>query len=295
MENKFIAVAVGLTVGVILLSGFLWPIVSDATATEKTFDNTAYGFYQMREIETGDSWVRDGTTWTLNGDEVTSLSSDAVSVITTDNVVFRQNGQIRGTTYASNNFTSGTAVDHDGTPAIQIGSNYIDYSVGYTAVDEGTHILKTYTDKAYVNGDTPLWVTGVTGFPNQPSDANVIVHIEGTIDDGLTVTATKVSNGATSNIEVGEYTINYNEVAGYEDLYQITSVVFDITADYTDSDVTTSINTTATYSTFVLPKEVTAEKSWHLDTTQIALVAAIGTLGAIVLIAAAAGSIRRLD
>lgn len=89
-----------------------------------------------------------------------------------------------------------------------------------------------------------------------------LIQISGNINDGVTVDILGVSNEVISNLEV-----NKTAVAGYIDLYVISSITF----DYTISGTTSS----ATYNFFIVPYSVTAEMSHHLDASEIALLAVI--------------------
>lgn len=288
-KTNLLTLVITLTVGIILAGSLLMPVVNDATTTENTFDNSAYGYYQMKELEVGDIWQRDGTTWTLNDETITLSDQDNVSILALDNTAVRQNGYLRGTTQSSNNFVSGEVTEEG---ILMFNEDKpIAYTSGYGATTKGDYILKTYTDQAYVHGDTLLWVTGATGFPNTSSAANVIIHIEGTIDDGFTITVNPVKNGTTSNYVVGEYTVNYTEVPGYLDLYKITNIQFTLTADNTVDEVTTTVTTNVTYSTFVLPKEITAEKAVHFTDGENALIMALPVLIIIGLVIVALGAI----
>lgn len=295
-KTNVLTLIITLVVGVILCGALLGPVINDVTETERTFDNSAYGFYQMKALEVGDLWERSENVWTYNEETIT-LSDDAnVSILVLDNTAFRQNGYVRGTTQTSNNFVN-AEVTEEGIVMFNE-DKPISFNSGYGAVSEGgDYILKTYTDKAYVLEDTPLWITGVTGFAEAGSSANIICHIEGTIKDGLTITLDPVKNGTTSNLQAGEYTINYSEVPGYNGLYLIESVSFTITADNTVEDVVTPVSVDATYSTFVLPKEVTAERTGHLTDGQNSLIGAIPIMVIVALLMAAVGAIalRRAD
>ena len=289
-KTNVLTLVITLVVGVILCGALLGPVINDVTETERTFDNSAYGFYQMKALEVGDLWERSENVWTYN-EETIILSDDAnVSILVLDNTAFRQNGDVRGTTQTSNNFVN-AEVTEEGIVMFNE-DKPISFNSGYGAVSEGgDYILKTYTDKAYVLEDTPLWITGVTGFAGAGSAANIICHIEGTIKDGLTITLGPVKNGTTSNLQAGEYTINYSEVPGYNGLYLIEGVSFTITADNTVDEVVTPISVDATYSTFVIPKEVTAERTVHLTDGQNSLIGVIPIMVIVALLMAAVGAI----
>lgn len=309
MENKFIGLAVGLTVGVILLSGFLWPIVSDATATEKTFTNDEY-FISMDKVLADDTETH---TITWSGADRTKIVVDGVDVIPTWDsitIVAEEDNLIRCTKAAAGYYLNmvgvatatgvGNGNDQSITITISNGSivfagvtssstNYSVTSTFETAyiinpANEGEYsfVLKTPAAKAYVKADSEIY--GI-GYSNIGGAWQNVFSIHGTIADGVEVDL--VSTTLEDSPVISNENTVYSEVEGYIGLYQFEKETFTATYDSTD--------TALTYSYVIVPAKVTAELSNHLDTTQVALVAAIGTLGAIVLIAAAAGSIRRLD
>lgn len=292
MDNKFITLAIGLTVGVILLSGFLWPVIADATTTDETFTND--GLWRMKEIENGDVWTFSNSpaTWICNGETQTGIYSSGSNGMLGDNWLVRSNGQARGP-FISGNATSLSATADEINITFSGLSGTLTYPIsGYGIDNTGEYILTDYAKPVYLNGDSTIYGTGVSSV----DDVGCIINVVATVDGGATFTM--MSNRNTSDISNAEFsnvTINYEAVDGFKDLYKVASITADVTFDNTVEGVTTSHTGSVTYSSYVVPYKVTAELENHLDTTQIALVAAIGTLGAIVLIAAAAGSIRRLD
>lgn len=303
MENKFIGLMVGLTVGVLMVSGFLWPIVSDATATEKTFVNNG-GFYPMKEISATDEgtytleWEKTNTTkLTINGitfDAYGSYGSAITTIACGDDWIIRYSSAdnqygycqtYNGVQWAGDGSSKSlTATAANGTLTVNVVSG-IDTTITRTYTydtmyaidtDVSDDIMKKSTETPYVKGDSTLYAMGIT------SGITGLVKVEGNIDDGVTVDVIGQSDEVVSNI-----VIDKTAVGGYNDLYTIEKITFDVEISGT--------TTNCVYSYFIVPYEVTAEKTQHLDTTQIAMIGVIGTLGAIVLIAAAAGSIRRLD
>ena len=290
MDNKFVGLMVGLTVGVLMVSGFLWPVVADATASEKTFVNT--GLWRMDELESGDTWVRTASTdsWAYNGEEVLTSQNSNSSTIVGSNWTIRGTGVFWGATYYTNNPDITLTVNED---SVTVVTKTISGIEGYGVKPNGAYLMTSYTEPVYIKGDSVIYATGSS---NIGPGLGFVTHIEGNITDGVTAECWSVNNtGTLSNFIVSNVEVHAEEVAGYEDLYKLTGITFDVSATYTHDSTTETVTGTMSYSSYVVPYQVTAEKSWHLDTTQVALVAAIGTLGAIVLIAAAAGSIRRLD
>ena len=310
MENKFIALVVGLTVGVIMLSGFLWPVVADATATEHTFIND--GMFNAKTIDETTEMtltfdpMTDPNIITVDGVDIdmsnTPDTYGSVTVVFTDDWFARyvvSNGALAiykcGT--SSSSAIGGASVSNEqtlsmiissGSATITFGETTLNYSVAGDGLaicpNKGDYVIKTATDTAYVNGDSTVYGVGRTDRalgPGTSSSFNAMV--KATVDDG--VTPIEYSPQYTWN---DNRSVNATENRSYIDLYELTGFTFNL-VDQSEEEHA------VTYNQIFVPASVTAERSNHLDTTQIALVAAIGTLGAIVLIAAAAGSIRRLD
>lgn len=298
MENKFIGLMVGLTVGVLMISGFLWPIVSDATTINKTFSNA--GYYEMTYDERENVtvvWNYETPYQITVNDETVALnptdfsSSQRKTILIGDDFVLRTNrgsGQpIVQFTTPTRNIFGGTGVNltvtcESGTYTATAGPDTVSgtYTTLYTPSNNGEYVMKLSDQDAYLLGNTEFIAMGTSYIG--PENTNVGIKITGSIDNGAEIAAWFGGDWTFNNVQV-----NSESVDGYRDLYTIST----ITADAELESVTGSI----TYSYFLVPTEITAEKSEHLDTMQIALIGAIGTLGAIVLIAAAAGAIRRLD
>lgn len=273
MDNKLIGVIMSVVVGVILIGSLLAPTLSDASKTEETFDNSPFAYYQMKTLENGDKWTHSQTTWTFNDTILTTSENTGVSVVATNNTVVRQDGIIRGTTYGGNATSSAEVLVVDETNTLQLNSTRnINYISGFGAVPEGgQYVLKTYDSSVYVHEDTPLWITGYTSLADGTT-SQVMVHIEGTIKDGLTITLAPKQGGTTTDLQVvGDYRLNYSEVSGYKDLYQLTNVKFDVSGTFEEATYTKEFS----YSTFIVPKEITAELSNHLDSGEIALLGSV--------------------
>lgn len=306
MENKFIALAVGLTVGVIMLSGFLWPLVADATAINETFTNEGYFAMDAVTEDTNTTIEFDNTLSkvVVNGEEITTntTSPNSFTILGADNTIVRwqPNNSVRiysndvkwgfantdTFTYlklevngASVTITSDKASSESAT--ISLGNTPFVIS----ADEDAQYVMKYANEGAYVT-DQSVYLMGISiglGF-----NTAIGVYGIGSIAEGMELSTAYQGTSVTGEITYAEPIADYVTVGGYTGLYNLNGYTSSITIDGGSP-------TEISYTYFVVPAEVTAEKSWHLDTTQVALVAAIGTLGAIVLIAAAAGSIRRLD
>ena len=294
MDNKFIGLMVGLAVGVLMISGFLWPIVSDATRTNGVIVNE--GAYNLSDDDDNYTITYDPAGKFVIGDKeipFNTLPNDAITIASAKDMLLRfQNwaaqsyniwlfveGEAARVVASNTNASPVNIVFNNGSFSVDAGA----ISATYTSDEsvrifnpDGKYTMTIYNKPATVLKDTTVIVgngtTSVNAWTNR-------FYIEGTAED---ITVTPESGITVSNIAV-----NTTEISQYKDAVKLNSITF------TATDGTNTVD--ATYNRVIVPVEITAELSNHLDTTQIALVAAIGTLGAIVLIAAAAGSIRRLD
>ena len=102
--------------------------------------------------------------------------------------------------------------------------------------------------------DSPLFASGQTSInASDNTSVSTAIIMDGTIEDGVTFTAIKGATTATFD----DIVINAVAESGYKDLYKLSNVTATATYDGTD--------TSMTYSYFVVPSEVTAERSAHVD------------------------------
>lgn len=281
--NKIIGLVITALVSVIVLAAVLIPTINDATTTEDTFTNT--GVFNYAVLDATDTYtfvfdhnVQDGTV-TVNGDTVNvpvlvSGTAYSFSVVYDDDWLIRmsysvnQGGyycQIVGEDSGGNFVRYGGSIDatiENNLFKVAIDSDY-DGTVDYTktfnintiyaiVADPDDAVLKVSNQSVYIKGDTELSMSGLTPIPNWYD----IIHIEGSYDDGVTITSPSVPTATFSNIEW-----NIEPVTDHIDLYKLTSIEFDVT--YSGTTVH------ATYSYFGVPSEVTAERSQHLSPAEI--------------------------
>ena len=277
--NKLIAGIVAAAIAIIVLAGVLMPALSNATTTEDKFTNT--GVFNYAVLDATDTYtfvfdhnVQDGTV-TVNGDTVNvpvlvSGTAYSFSVIYDDDWLIRmsysvnQGGyycQIVGedsggnfvryggsidATIENNLFKAAIDADFDGTADY---TKTFNINTMYAIVaDPDDAVLKVSNQSVYIKGDTELSMSGLTPISNWYD----MLHIEGTYDDGVTITSPSVPTATFSNIEW-----NIEPVTDHIDLYKLTSIEFDVT--YSGTTVH------ATYSYFGVPSEVTAERSVHFS------------------------------
>ena len=275
--KPIVAVAIALTVGIVTFSGVLIPAIESGVDTEDTLTNK--GYYRMSMLSEEDShtitWsYEEPTTITVDGTDVTLDSAlfpngSSKSVVLSDSFLIRLFGH--GTYYTVELWDKGyvdsvSSADSE-TLSVSVSSgtltwtansetpvsrSYSDYVIAVD--DNGNKIMKGADDKAYMLPDSELYAAGISTFGTAYFGG---VYIQGTVED---VTIEAPLTGVTVNDDIEIITTN---VSSYVDLVSLEKITFSTTYDGTDID--------QTYSYFVVPYEVTAEKSIHADATTILL------------------------
>lgn len=279
--NKLLGILVTLTVGIIFVGALLGPVIKDTSATEDTFENE--GYYHLVKYTLNDSltFVWDSTTpdtFTVNDESITyhNESGFAQSVVLAETMAARLNDDnARISFYSGGNFintstdnptftltyTEGTVVASNGTTT----RTYSNVSELYVISEDGDYVMKKSTSPAYLNSgseivaDSEIYASGQT----YNGSANVFWHLEGTIDD------MEYPDTFNSNLTVSDEAINGQYDEAHEDLFVLNNLTFKIT------NTSTGVVFDVTASYFVVPAEVTAERSQHLDSGEIAILAAI--------------------
>lgn len=283
MEIKPAMVAIAAFVVITVVAAVLMPVLNDATETERTFTNE--GIFNMGIFEPSDTYVMtvDVATGaiTVNGDAIPSMSvtSSGYSILSSENLLLRFGSS--GSGYYLNIIgvdSGGTSITGSGscTATVSGSTIVVDFKTAggsdvtktfnftqlYSIVkDESDAVMKYSTSSVFIKGDSEVYATGLTNVSNW---ANAF-HFEGTYDDGITISSPNLTTATFDNI-----TWNIEPVAGYDDLYKLTSIEFDIT----DSGTTVH----ATYSYFGVPSEVTADKSVQLTSNESAMLMVIPAL-----------------
>lgn len=269
MENKLVAGIVAAAIAVIVLAGVLMPALSNATTTETTFKNEGYGRYSdigsSADNEITISWDHtDPTVFIVDGVEIkydmpSNLGGISV-VFGTDfsvRLIYGSNGygvQYIGPSNSDYLLTSEqngldmtislnqgtiTLTDTNTTPTVKT----LSYTTAYYPNPNGQYSMKDSSEAAYLLKDSSFMIAnGMTGSAG--------IYFIGTVDDGVTISLYRVT-GTTDNV-----VMNYTDDPNYVGLVELSNITFDITV----SGNTTS----ATYSYFLVPYEVTAEKAVHL-------------------------------
>lgn len=285
METKKIVMGViSVAVAIIVLMSMI-PIFTDAGASEDTFTNK--GFFYVDSLDENQSVTYscdpngayvDGVA--ITGEYATGYSGGA-SIAYTENFVVRWAGTgpyaLRGAYWAYNQTGSASITfNGDGTYSgtYTSGSTTTDISGTFTefyglVLENSDRVMTTSSSDKYANGDTIINGTGLSRCVN--INEYYVINIEGTIDDGVTVTAYSQLNGSeVTDLVISNIEINKSEVSNYIDLYDIESITFDVTLD----DKTDSL----TYTVFTLPTEVSAERSVHASPVEATLIGLIPLL-----------------
>lgn len=304
--NKIIGLVLALVIGATLVGGLLVPTVQAVTTTETTFENKDY-FITMDKITADDaeahtiSWAKADPYKIIVDEEEITPTWESVTIFAEEDNLLRCTkssagyylnfvGATQPTGYGNINDQSMTVTIESGTITFsgltQSNTTYTTSSTFDTAYiinpdNEGEYnfIMKTPAAKAYVKGDSEIY--GI-GFSVVGGVWQNIFSISGTIDDGLIVEL--ISTTLDTEPTISNQTTVYNAVEGYKSLYQFEKETF--TANYDGTD------TNLTYSYVIVPAEVTAEKSQHLDASQIAMFGVIGLLGIVLLVTIAASAVR---
>ena len=318
--NKITGYVLALVLGAILVGGLLIPTVQGMTETEKTFTNE--GYYTMDAIteETARviewekatpnilkidgtdldmSWTDQSKSYTLIGSEEMVLRYERGANNTAGLQLFSTTAGATYISFHSNSssdagdkvtvtLTAGTVtfVTNGTNPFNKTVSNIGTdaYVINPTNSGDYALVMKKADIPAHLNGESTIRFIGVsvTSGPN-----GIALYGIGSLDDGMTLstiyTNTTVSDVSYTNLEAFDEAVD-----GYLNLYSLDKYTF--TINYTDNGTPKTFD--ATYSYFLVPAEVTAEKSWHLDTTEIAMFGVISILGIIMLVVIAANAIR---
>lgn len=296
--KSIVAIAIAIAVGAITLSTVLVPAISMGTNTEDTFknvgsfdmtysqtenvtlmwDHTAPGKItvndvaitmptlangESRTVLCGDDWlIRFGYGTSLGGNYIQWYASSGSNII----------GSVNNGYDFTATCTNGTVTitDTASTPNTATGS----YTYLYCVANDGDYIMKNANESAYMVGDSPIYAMGLT---NVGTFTSTGIKIEGTIDDGVTWSIFRGGDGYTFTNEE----INYEPVSGYKGLYKLSSMTATVTKETQSVD--------ATYSFFIVPEEVTAEKTIHANAPTIALFNIIPVFVALGLILAVVG------
>lgn len=289
----------GVVIGVLLLTTLAMPVISDATTTEKTFDNTTDAMWQVEHLDSDSEYTfvwdhTSPTTATANGETV-NLTNGTV-ICATDSFLIRYGSDSTSGKYLQSVGTDlAVAVGERGTNmgdiTITISSGVITattvktstttttdtFEEGWGIVAKGDYVMKSPNQNAYVLDDSTVFAMGVTTINNV---WNNMFQITGTVE-GVEVTQLFPSP---ATYTISDVTIDSADVDGYEGLHTIKEIKF-LATNISDSTIVKE----CTYNFFIVPATVTAELSQHLDNSTISLLAIIPLLITVGIIMAVVG------
>lgn len=297
--GKTPALIVALVIGIIMTTTAILPLASDYSEA-KTFTND--GFYYMSSIDSGSTdtitifWDHTKPTEiTVNGSviDLSGVNVESCSLVFSENWVIRylqQSGnkaiQYYGPTggdyvgaslSASTDLTitlnagTATVTNTADTPVTKTQT----YTKAYYVAPAGSWVMKKPTEQAYLNSNSSIMIAN--GLTQLGSVAYGIYFI-GNVVDGLNFNTFAYYSAPT----ISDDNIVYTTASNYEDLVILDKVTFTLTNSSEES-------TTATYSYFLVPHEVTAEPD--NPETYKALMKIVPLMAFIMLVVAAAAMI----
>lgn len=296
--NRIIGLALALVVGGLLVGGLLIPSIEGMTATEKTFENVGR-YYVQTEIDADTtitmdydiennvrSWYIDGELLEYEPTTVGPEYTQITTVVGADNLLFRTDGRCRGLASTAGNNDYSLAVSSESITYGAVVSHAPLFVASTTTTD---YVLSNVLNAPrYILGNSELIACGYTSVNVKAAEGddpavttNAVISFTGTVNDGVEITV--FDSNYTFTVE--NVVINATAHNGYKNLYDFTSVEFDVISEY---DQTTH----CTYSVLAVPASVTAELSNHLNATEIAMFGVISILGIVALVVVAANGIR---
>lgn len=292
MNNKIVAISIAAVIGIIVLGSVLMPIMNDATATTDTFTNE--GYYHMTSVDSDDSDVT--IVWALENKNIITIDGETIDMSTLGltsglsyDVAFSLTGPImRYVNGTSNQYiqlmvgngngggssttksvtlvlSEGTGtftlVNDDNTTSTKTFSYDTVYYIDTTA--SSNLVMKKADKSAYLNADSEIIACGVTAANNYALN---VFTITGSIEEDFTITNALYEYGK-SALTISNENVDYSEVNDHKDLYALNKITFTATGDVNSTD--------CTYSYFLVPNEVSAERSVHFTAGQNAIFAAI--------------------
>lgn len=291
--KQIVTGVVALVVAIVITISCAIPVISDSTVAEDTFTNN--GYYFMNKIDEGTaitvSWdYQKPTILTVNSEDVALPDKDAMSTIpftifcsqswfmrygfdSTDGyyVATYQNAN---TTSYSGNVTSERSltmtVTDAGVTTVNNGTEHTwSNATGdfFVIAEEGNYVMKKMNESAYVLGDSYILGYGRT----YARSYNYTSHLEGSVDDGITGTFYPESTIETAGWNISDVTLDSASVSGYDDLYRVSAMTYEITGENIQPY-------TAVFSQFIVPHQVTAERTYHPDSTLSTIINVIPVL-----------------
>ena len=271
--HKFIEAAVLAAVGVLVFASLLIPVVNEATATTDTFTND--GYFKLTKYPETEKITIDWDYETPKIVTINDVNYDFSSYTVPLTFAFTENVGVRifwnqsGVqvmrdigTMAADVAESETlnVIFENGTVTATLSKVGADDVINTTTYDTpiycisntGDYVMKKSNELAYMLNDTEFIGLGITSITGGGAKS---LLVKGTIEDGATVTNITTSGTA---VTFTDPIIASNTVGGYVNLNQLDKITF-------KGQVAGNPDTNITYSYFVVPEIVTAEKAIHAD------------------------------
>lgn len=268
--KKWVLMAVSVITAAVVFGACL-PVFADTTQADDTFTNE--GYYNMEKV---DNSTNKTISWTGANPNIIVIDNENLdltglignyTIFGSDSVIVRwSNGAMRwysddtsGGTTSTDTLTvvidsGNVSITKNGaTTSTVIGNNAWIASVGNS---DYVAVMKNANKPAYVNGDSEVYLIGVS--VGASIDRTICVFANGNINDGLDIQPLYIG-GEFSNVVFTDETVTYTENTNYEDLYLLDKYEFSVS--YTQGGVDKSAD--LTYNYFIVPSEVTAERSVH--------------------------------
>lgn len=275
--NKLVTSALGVTVGVILLSALLVPVLVDASADTDTLVND--GYFGMQKYTDSDSlelhWnLGDPTVFEVNGEPIKYVNTAGfdISVMLGPQFAVRINST--GATcqfYGNGTYVSANAANPDLTVTYTEGNVYATNGTntknitGVSEVyciaseDNAPYTMKRTDSIAYLKDDSSIFASGMTYFGTQVLFGNIV----GTVDN-LTY--------STGNYTISNKVVNVEDDPNHIGTVKLESIEFDAT------NSAGTLTNHVIYSYFVVPHEIISERTVQLGSATVAVLMAIPVL-----------------
>lgn len=289
MENKGITVVITLVVGIILAGSLLVPVLKDASASADTITND--GYYEMKKYTPADDVVltwdyADPAVFIVNGETIPFENNTefAMSVMLGAPFAVRcVSGNLTCQFYGNGSYVTGNETYPNVTVTYsggQINATNGTASKAISNVDQvyciassGDYVMKDSNKPAYLKTDSEIFATGLTWFGSQVLVTNIVGDVE-----NLTYT---LNAGYT----LGDKTVNYSEDAIHLDTIKLDNIVFDVTNP-------SGVHSTVTFSYFVVPHEIIADRTNPLDSSSATILMVIPIIFIVSLLVVAVSAVR---
>lgn len=287
MDTKSIVYGtISIIIAVLVTVTILIPVVADSTAETDTFTNE--GYFRMSHFDDTTnhtfSWDHtDPNNVTVDGTaiNVSGAKDMGITAIADTNWIVRVNTSASGNVLAlslilSTGGTNSASTSNEKDMTITFNAGSMSALIGddtksgtYTDLWlpslDGDYIMKLSDKDAYINADSKLVAYGLSRVKNHnggtTSSPGFGISMVGSYEDGLTTTVWR--DGSTGSVK--DETINVTEDSSHNDLYELSTITATFVLTQTENDETFQTETPLTYSYFIVPYQVTAERTIHPD------------------------------